>query len=279
MFHQPSKWFIHWYLPGGELWLSIAKMKRGYLLRFNELADFFVNDEGKKIVYITKYVMPPETIDHLLLDQVIPLVINLKGFEALHVSAVLTPRGVVAFAGPAGFGKSTLAGSLSNIGYSLVSDDCLVLMEKNKNIYAVPAYPGLRLWGDALSYLFGDDGAHESVAHYTDKRRVAIEKRLAAYCTEPNLLRRIYAIGDHSEAGRKPDILIEHLSPRDSFMVLIQYAFRLDIKDRTMLKRQFHFLKKVASCVSVRRLTFPRNFSLLPAVREAILKDLQDLDN
>lgn len=274
-----SNWFMHWHLPRGELWLSFAKMDGNYLLRFNELADFLIKDNGNEIICMPSVKTPSETINHLLLDQVIPLVINLRGGEALHASAVLLPQGVVAFAGPAGSGKSTLAGGFLVFGYRHVSDDCLTLLEKNQDVYAIPAYPGLRLWDDALSHLFGDNGTHESVAHYTDKRRFNLEKRLAAHCTEPKPLRRLYVIADLSELEGKTDIVIERLSSRDSFMALVRCAFRLDITDNNMLRRQFHFLERVASTVSVRRLVYPRDFRLLPTVREAILKDLQDLDN
>ncbi len=108
---------------------------------------------------IPKPGIPEDTIQHLLLDQVIPLVINLRGGEALHASAVLTSYGVVAFAGPAGSDKSTVAGSLLKEGYPFVSDDCLTLLEKNQEIYTIPAYPGLRLWDDAREHLFGENGS------------------------------------------------------------------------------------------------------------------------
>jgi len=278
-FYEPSSWFMNWHHPSGELWLSFAKVEGGYLLRFNELADFFVNDEAKEIIYLSAPAIPVQTIHHLLLDQVIPLIINLKGDEALHVSAILTPQGVVAFAGPTGSGKSTLAGTLLKIGYPFVSDDCLALVEKDKGIYAIPAYPGLRLWKDSLSCLFGDNGTHESVAHYTEKLRVDFENGPTTFCSEPHLLKRLYTIADSSEAKKKTNIMIEPLSLQDNFMALVRYAFRLDILDQSMLKRQFHFLEKVASKVSVRRLIFPRDFNLLPALREAILTDLKDLDN
>jgi len=279
IFPTPLSWFMQWHLPGGELWLSCAKMDGGYLLRFNELTDFFVSDKGKQIAYLPKPEIPPETIHHLLLDQVIPLVINLRGGEALHVSAVLTSHGVAAFAGPTGSGKSTLAGVLFNIGYPIVSDDCLVLMEKNKGIYAIPAYPGLRLWGDALSCLFGDNGPHKSVAHYTEKRRVDIKNKKSIYSAEPQPFRRLYAIADQPESKEKNDIAIERLPSRESFIALVQCAFRLDITDHSMLKQQFHFLEKVVCKVSVRRLIFPKDLNVLPAVREAIVTDLKDLDN
>ncbi|PIV24364.1 MAG: hypothetical protein COS40_02070 [Deltaproteobacteria bacterium CG03_land_8_20_14_0_80_45_14] len=278
-FPSPSNWFMKWYLPKGEPWLSLAKIDGGYLLRFNELVDFFVKNDGKEIFCMPGHGIPSDTIQHLLLDQVIPLVINLKGGEALHVSAVLTAKGAVAFAGPTGSGKSTVAGSLLNMGYPLLSDDCLVLTEKDEKIYAIPAYPGLRLWGDALKCLFGNDVVYESVAHYTTKQRLCIEGKSEAYRTEPQPLRRLYFIPDSIETEGKTQIMIEHLSPRESFMALVRCAFRLDITDHDMLKRQFHFLERVVSTISVRRLIFPRNFNLLPAVREAIINDLNDLDN
>jgi hypothetical protein len=270
---------MNWTFPGGEKWLSCAKTENGYLLRFNELADFSIDKKGNEILCMPKPGISEDTIQHLLLDQVIPLVINLRGAEALHASAVLAPQGVIAFTGPAGSGKSTLAGSFLLSGYQHVSDDCLAHSEKDQEIYAIPAYPGLRLWDDALSHLFGDNGAHKPVAHYTDKRQLELEKRLETHCKNPQPLRRLYTVADPTEAKRKTDIIIEHLSSRESFMTLVRCAFRLDITEREMLIRQFNFLQRVASTVSVRRLILPKDFKLLPAVQEAILDDLKNTEN
>ncbi len=276
---SPSKWFMQWYLPGGELRVSFAKMNGGYLLRFNELADFFVSKHGKEIVCMSRTEIPTETIHHLLLDQVIPLVINFKGGEALHASAVLTSDGVIAFSGQTGSGKSSVAGSFLKAGNSLMSDDCLPLIEKDRDIYAIPAYPGLRLWEDSLDHLFGNNGNRKSVAHYTTKQRVCVEKKDGAYCNAPQPLKCVYTLGEPSEIQKGDDIVIEALSPRESIMELIKCAFRLDITDRGMLTRQLGFLKKVVSTVSVRRLILSRNLKLLPSIREAILTDLKTFQN
>ena len=52
----------------------------------------------------------------------------MHGRKALHASAVLTPAGVCAFAGPAGMGKSTLAVHLAawlhDLGHRVVLADC-----------------------------------------------------------------------------------------------------------------------------------------------------------
>jgi hypothetical protein len=276
-FSSRPRWFMNWSLPGGEKWLSCAKTDGGYLLRFNELADFTVDRIGSKIGCTPRPGIPDDTIQHLLLDQVIPLVINLRGGEALHASAILTSHGVVAFAGPAGSGKSTLTGSLMKMGYPFVSDDCLTLREKDQTFFAIPAYPGLRLWDDAQELLFGRNGNKTSVAHYTSKLRVSIEGGPKSYSPEPKPFARLYDIVNSPETDETSEIMIENLSLRNSFMALVRCAFRLDITDQQMLARQFLFLKRLTSTISVRRFSFPRNFRYLPVVQKAILNDLKDL--
>jgi hypothetical protein len=84
-------------LPTGERWLSMDKNESGYLLRFPELADFSVNADGREIVCLPVPEIPPHTMRHLLLDQVLPLVLTIRGLKALHATAVLTPAGVCVF--------------------------------------------------------------------------------------------------------------------------------------------------------------------------------------
>jgi hypothetical protein len=274
---SPSHWFMSWTLPTGELWLSCAKETHGYRLRFPEIADFLVDSEGREIVCEAGPETPPATLRHLLLDQVLPLVLNLRGRQALHATAVLTPHGVCAFAGPAGAGKSTLAASFLLAGYPVLSDDCLVLEEDDKTILATPAYPGLRLWNDTLEALGEDLRLSLPVAHYTSKQRVFALDHCGAFPFNPHPVARIYCLERPAEmegANGLHNPIIEDLSHRDGFMKLITSTFHLDIADRTMLVRQFHFFERVVSHVPIRRLRVPSTFSSLPAVRERILADL-----
>lgn len=56
---------------------------------------------------------------------VLPLVLQARGREVLHASAVLAPAGVVAFCGVSGTGKSSLADALGAIGYPPCADDAV----------------------------------------------------------------------------------------------------------------------------------------------------------
>ena len=274
---QIPRWFMSLTRPTGEQWLACAKEPGGYRLRFPQLADFLVSADGREIVCEAMPGIPLVTTRHLLLDQVIPLVLNLRGHEALHATAVLTPDGMCAFIGPTGAGKSTLAASFLFSGCPVLSDDCLVLEDSHGAILATPAYPGIRLWDDALVALGDDAPPLQPVAHYSLKRRVGTGgKGTFPLTREP--LARIYDLGqpyesiDRRRNGQAP---IEGMTLRDQFMTLVASLFRLDISDRSMLARQFDFAEKVVSRVPIRRLHLPLGFSSLPAVREAILADLR----
>ncbi|MBI2364597.1 MAG: hypothetical protein HYV01_06270 [Deltaproteobacteria bacterium] len=275
----PSRWFMSWTLPTGELWLQCAKDGCGYLLRFPEIADFFVDAEGREIICAPEPETPMETIRHLLLDQVLPLVLNLKGREALHATAILTPLGVCAFVGPTGAGKSTLAASFLRAGYAVLSDDCLVVESIDGRIFATPAYPGLRLWPDSVEALRDVAGGSQPVAHYTSKQRLIAERYHGDFPSDPRPLARIYSLSRPPDAEAGAGLAnprIERLSHRDSFMELIQFTFRFDITNREMLLRQFGVLERLVSNVPVRRLQVPDALSSLPAVCEAVLADLNN---
>ncbi len=62
-----------------------------------------------------------------LLGRVLSTVMHFSGMLVLHGSAVLTKDGVIAFLGPKGAGKSTLALALTSAGARFVTDDTLAV--------------------------------------------------------------------------------------------------------------------------------------------------------
>jgi len=273
----PGRQIMSWALAGGEEWLSCAAADGGYLLRFPGLAEVFVDAAGTRILARAEPGTAGGTLRHLLLDQVLPLVLNLLGRDALHATAVLIPGGVCAFTGPAGAGKSTLAASFLEAGHPVVSDDCLALTAEAGRILAWPAYPGVRLWEDTVATLGVTGGRHGAVAHYTSKRRLTPDGRGPKFPSGPQPLARVYALvhpeGAAAATGTAPP-RPERLQGREAVMELVKNTFRLDIGDGAMLARQLHFLTGVAERVPVARLRLPCSFAALPAVREAILADL-----
>ena len=111
----------------GTPWLVCTRTEAGYRFDFPGYVDFFADRTGHRVICAAQADTPPETVRHLFLDQVMPLLHNLRGGEALHGSAVRVGGGVCAFIGKSGQGKSTLAASFQQAGNAAVCDDCLVL--------------------------------------------------------------------------------------------------------------------------------------------------------
>jgi hypothetical protein len=269
-------WFRHSRLPGGRRWLRCGKTPGGYALSFANLADFIVDAVGHEVVCCNASSgVSLETVRHLLIDQVLPLIVNLRGREALHATAIATRRGVCAFTGPAGSGKSTLAASFVLSGYPLVCDDCLALSE-GTGIMALPGYPGSRLWHDSTRALGASSRNLKPVAHYTTKSRWQDYSRRGDFCSTTRRLARVYLLERARSSKRSTRVVIQDLAPGEAIMGLVKAAYRFDITDRAMLIRQFHFLSGVVGRVKVKRLIVPNEFSALSEVRAAVLRDLSN---
>jgi len=266
--------FMTWTTPPLGPWLSFHKSNGGYLLRFRDTADFQINSDGTRIGWAGLNGAPENTLRHLLLDQVLPMVLNLRGGEALHASAVMTPGGAVAFCGGTGSGKSTLAAIFASHGDTVVTDDCLPVCAREGRLYGAPGYPGLRLWKEVVDELGWRDHTQNSVAHYTAKLRALRKIPAADFPLQDFIVRAIYVLEPQEETN---SVEFVELSPRDRMMGLLSYAFRLDVTDRLMLARQFQRMEAFAGMAPIRKLRLPRNAQRIPNVRERILTDVTEL--
>jgi hypothetical protein len=259
-------WFHHWRIGRQPPWLSFARCADGYLLRFPELADFLVSADGGQIRACPSRTLPGDTLRHLLLDQVLPLALSRRGRLLLHASAVDVPGiGALAFAGPTGRGKSTLAAALAARGGRILADDCLAIESRDGRFQVLPAYPGLRLWPDSSRRLRrGTSGTR--VAHYTCKRRV--NGGSLRFQRHPSPLRALFLLSERSGAG--PVVSIRRCRAAARLMGLIKHAYMLDIEDRVHLARTFERLASIVTAVPVLRLRVREGHSRLPAAAEQI---------
>jgi hypothetical protein len=269
-----SDWLVSTASPSGAPWLSWAKITRGYVLRFHDLADFLVDSEGRHVTCVfAASDVSAATLRHLVIDHVLPRVLNLRGFDALHATAVVIEDRVCAFVAEAGTGKSTLAASFHLAGYPAFCDDCLVLRD-TRPLTVLPAYPGVRLWEPSFHALGGSAATlGVAVAQYTAKTRQLGSAE--GFRAEPLPLARIYLLErkNRSEATAKSSPQLQQLKPGDAMPALMAATFPLDITDHTMLTRHFRLLSRAAAELPIRRLTIPTDFAALPAARSLILED------
>jgi hypothetical protein len=252
--------------PSSGSWLAVASGPGGYRLVFDGGGEFIVSVDDRRIISMTRSA-DADTIRHLLIDQVVPLVLAHRGRLVLHASAVETPAGAVALLGPAGAGKSTLTASFGVHGARLLADDALVVDDGGDEWLARPAYAGVRVWPDVAAVLHAGGGSPR-VAPYTDKRRVGPDEGLA-FCPEPVRLTRIYVLD--LEAVER--ITIAPLSGREAMIAVVGQTFTLDASDTARAARQLDRAHALCRDVAIRRLQYPRRFDVLPDVRAAIVAD------
>jgi hypothetical protein len=135
---------------GGRAWrgqlgdgteLTIERGRAGDLRIANgDRAVFRLDRDGTRLLCAPR---DPEELawKRLLLSRVLPLASLRHGNEALHASAVQSPRGVVAIAAGSTGGKSTLAAELVARGWPHFTDDVLVLQAGADGPLAHPGTP------------------------------------------------------------------------------------------------------------------------------------------
>ncbi len=273
----PSEPFQQHVMPDGSVWMYLARHPFGYRFHFPALADFYVSQDGRDIRCSPAPGLPAHTIEHLLLDQVLPRVLSHHGRTILHASAVKHGQHAVAFLGDAGWGKSTLTASFCRMGLPLVTDDCLLLDEEDEQVMGVGSYPGLRLWSDSLEALDEQEGAHAYVSHYSSKRRLGLDKADIEFYDQPLPVGHIYVLVDPQHTDADGPVSIQPMTAREGVVSLLEYSFRLDITDRERNAREFETLSRLAERLPLFRLSYPRQYEMLPLVRGTILAHVDQL--
>lgn len=244
---EPSgTWFDIWQVPGGRAWVRGIKVPSGYVVRYEDRADFLLDRDRRTITCDddTNSGCPDEMMRHFLLDQVVPLMLSLDA-PVLHASSVVIRGALAAFIGPGGAGKSTLAVALGRLGHPVGSDDGLLLTRKEGDVIGIPAYAGARLCADSANVVGGRPS--------TDAAKMRVRDGLPFF-TGAAPLGRIYVIDPRPSR----DVAFHALNPRAAVMALVEQAYRLALDDRAALARQFEELAAVALRVGAWQISFPR---------------------
>ena len=270
-------WFNEWRYPGEEPWLYFAHTPEGHLFRFPELADFQVAEDGKSINCYPAPEIPANTVNHIFLNQVIPIILSGKAERlALHASAVVVDGLGIAFLGMTGKGKSTLAGSFCSQGSPLLTDDFLIVEESENSLVGLPSYPSLRLWEDVLPAVCEAGSSLSQVAHYTEKKRLSVGNSRMPFSAQPVPLKHLYVLTGPGPENDENAITIEPLSPRDALIEVTKYAFHLDLNDAEQRRSEFIKIGRVVELTKCFRLSYPQDLNLLPEVRQAIWGNVKE---
>ncbi len=266
--------FHRYTFEDGTVWTEFYRSGEGYLLRFPELADFEVSADGTEVIAHPAAETDEATIEHLYINQLVPLALSRQGRPAYHASVVTVPGGAVAFLGKTGMGKSTLAASFALNEAAFLTDDSLLIEESDGGCLALPSHASLRLWDDSMEALVDERIAKASAINYSSKARLLAGEALA-YCEEPQALLATYVL----ERQEHQDVSIRELTGLDRYMAWLGNSFLLDIEDHELLAQHFEWTHRISGTVPTFALDYPRDYGMLPDVRHAVRQHLTNTED
>jgi len=261
--------------------LRISTLADGayFRLAFVDGSEFVVDRDGAEVWGTWADALPPDERTSYLLDLVLSFVLCVRGVACLHASAISIGDRAVAFVGPEGVGKSTIATAFAMRGYPVVADDMLALTSSNRGFLAQPGYPWLRVRLSALSVLSHagfslpplsptENGFYFDL-HLTQEG-FKFERRtlpLAAiyFLSEP--------VNDVLETG------IEPISASDALMTLVANTWAARVLNPPMRAREFETLSHLSAAVPLRRLRTGTTQLGSESLFEIISKDFRKIDS
>ena len=141
---------------------------------------------------------------------IMAMLLHQRGLCVLHASVVDIAGQAVAFLGPVGAGKSSIAAALQARGHALISDDNAAVQLRNGSPRVVPAFPYLKLFPEIAAFLgYRDDKLH--LLHRTQQKIAG--SAAAAFATKALPLKSLYFIGREYSTAIRPvaasELLIE----------------------------------------------------------------------
>ncbi len=241
-----------------------------YLWSYPAIGRFAVARDGRLIEWVVESA-PRSDAAAAVSGPVLGFALQLQGMTSLHGSATAVDGEAVALLGPSGYGKSTVAAALLAHGAELLTDDVLAIDFLEGRPQALPSYPSMKLWPDALGRLLSGDGWQTLPRHasWLDKRVVPASE-VGAVCPEARPLGAIFVLVPtvpESEPAPQP------FEGKDALLALVAHGYNAQLLalEPELLANQLDVYRRVAECVPVFALACPRTFDRLNEVVEIVL--------
>jgi hypothetical protein len=215
-------------------------------------------------------------VESWLLGMVLAYWLERQGILTLHAAAVSVEGQALAFLGPNGGGKSSLAIALLQAGYQLLTDDILPLEPDGGRFLARPGYPELRLWPHQAAYFFPALQGRLPAHPVSGKVRVPLSSiGQIIFCRHAQPLARIY-LPQRCDLAGKPTVELVPLAPSEALIELVRHSFAPHVVAAAGFQAErFRLFSRLVQQVPVLWLRYSDGLGQLPRVREAIREDLE----
>ncbi|MCU4653919.1 hypothetical protein N8I71_13825 [Roseibacterium sp. SDUM158016] len=217
-------------------------------------AGRYLVEGGRRIVVAAQRDAAANDVRAFLFGSVMGTLLHQRGLLPMHISAVVSSRGVIAFTGPSGAGKSTTAAIIhQQKGWPILCDDVAVVRMTSGKPVLSAGLVRLKLWKDALNRLdIHEHGLDRDLLRF-DKFHVSAPNMFAG---DTQVLQSLFELawGDNET--------LEPLKGVDAFRTVMAAVYRPYLADlvgdRALMTAN---CMAVAKKISVARLTRPKDHS------------------
>jgi hypothetical protein len=241
-------------------------------LLYRDGTQFIVDCQGTQLWATWPDDLTLEDTATYLLGPVLGFVLRLREVTCLHASAVAIDGKAIAFLGAAGAGKSTTVAAFAKMGYPVLSDDVVALVDKGDRFEVQPAYPRIRLWSESVDALYHAPDALPRIVptHPTwDKRYLDLTQAGYHFQPQPLPLAAIYVFGERCDRVDAP--LVETISERERLINLVANTYTNYLLDKSLRAKEFEVLKRLLTHVPIQRLIPHSDAIYLPKLCDIIL--------
>jgi len=259
---------------GGPL-VRIFRMPPDDFLRieFDEGAQFWLDRSARQVWSVWQAPLTVDDVASYLLGPVFGFFLRLRGVLCLHASAISVGDRAVAFVGPPGAGKSTMAAAFASRGFPAISDDIVGLIERGVAFLALPAYPYLSLWPDSVGAIFGHGSPAQRVSVNWEKQRLPLGAPHLPFESRPLPLGGIFLLGERREAGESA----RPVPPREALVALLANSYATNALDSKCHADEFGVLGRLVAAVPVWSLHPAADRARLPDLCESVLRQFRSL--
>jgi hypothetical protein len=221
--------------------LSVWGTNDGYRIQINGVGDFAVGAEPQRAIEAA--ATAPEAnaraFSESALGPPLILALALRGVWCLHASSVILNGRVIVFLGESGRGKSTLAAYLDRSPTcQRVADDLLLVTGGAEGLTCWPRFPQAKL---------------------------SVAEQYPSNAAEQLPVDAICELGDAA-----PNIECPTIGQAEAAQVLIRHSVSARCFGPKLLAPHLSFCAHAAERVRAHRLRYPREFELLPRVRQVL---------
>ncbi len=246
-----------------------------FVLVYGDGVRFAVNRSGSEVWMDWPETSSLEDAATYFMGPVLGYVMRRRGMVSLHASSVAIGERAIAFVGEGGAGKSTTAATFAALGYPILSDDLVPLVDQAGHFFAQPGYPRVNLWPDSVRALFGSEDGLPRITPTWEKRFLAVDREGYRFQSNPIPLGAVYYLFPRDAATSSSSF--ETMTASSALITLVAHTYVNYLLDAQMRSQEFAVLGRLVAAVPVRHVKPPNDPSRLREFAESIVADAREL--